>query len=188
MLGIPTHPRLNPENLSPAKILPAARAISNIPIPTDSIWPRLALLRIGVPRCSTSSKARIRRLNRQLPKRVPKARSGSLTRATALTPVASSGIEVTIAKSTRPIHSLPRPVFSAIASPYRASFVPANRMITRHRINFNQTKDWGSYSHLGGVYSLYHNIVSNWRLGRFAPFYFTSICSRITTEERCPAL
>jgi len=88
-----------------------------------------------------SSIARITRLNRQLPKRLPTAKSGSLTRAAALTPVTNSGMEVTAARSTSPIHILPKPVFSAIASPYRASFVPANRMLARQAANFNQTND-----------------------------------------------
>jgi hypothetical protein len=80
------------------------------------------------------------RLNRQLPKKVPKAKSGSPTKATELTPVASSGMDVINARNTRPTHIPPRPVFSAIASPYLASFVPANRIIARQMINFNQTK------------------------------------------------
>ena len=80
----------------------------------------------------------------QLPKIVPKARSGSLTKAVALTLVASSGMEVMSARRTRPIHILPNPVFSLIASPYRTSFVPENSIMARHRRNFNQTKDWVS--------------------------------------------
>ena len=145
MLGIPTHPKANPESLSPAKILPPAMAISNIPIPAEAICRNFTSLKNGVRRCNISSKARIVRLNMQLPSRVPSARLGSLTsgsptRVTELTPVTSSGTEVMAARSTRPIHIPPSPVFSAITSPYRASFVPANRMMTRHARNFNQTK------------------------------------------------
>jgi len=102
----------------------------------------------GVERCRISSKARIERLNKQLPKRVPKAKSGEegLTKATELILVTSSGIVVIAAMSTSPIHIRPKPVFSAIASPYRASFVPANRMMARHRTNLNQIKGYSSWS------------------------------------------
>jgi hypothetical protein len=85
------------------------------------------------------------RLREQLPKRVPKAKSGKPTTAAELTPVTNSGIEVIAARSTNPIHTRPKPVFSAIASPYRASFVPANRIIARHGANLNQTKAKQSY-------------------------------------------
>ena len=144
MLRMPTHPRANPGNLSQASMPPAATTVSSMPILADIICLELAWLKIGPGRYKISSKAKIARLNIQLPKRSPTARSGSLTKATELTPVTSSGTEVITARSTRPIHILPKPVFSAIASPYRASLVPANRMITRHRVNFNQTKTWGS--------------------------------------------
>jgi len=141
MLEMPTHPRASPGNPSQAKILPAAIAISNTPKPADAICPELTLLKIGVGRYKISNKARMRRLKRQLPKIVPKARSGTPTKAAELTPVTSSGAEVIAARSTRPIHIPPIPVFSAIISPYLASFVPATRIMTRQRRNFNQTKD-----------------------------------------------
>ena len=144
MPGTLTHPMVNPGNLPPASMPPAAIAISSIPILADIICLELAWLKTGAGRYMISNKAKIARLKRQLPKRSPKARSGSLTKATALTPVTSSGMEVIAARSSRPIHILPRPVFSAIASPYRASLVPANRMIARQAANFNQTKTWGS--------------------------------------------
>ncbi|MBA7470491.1 hypothetical protein ES707_05778 [subsurface metagenome] len=140
ILGMPTHPKANPESLSPAKILPPAMAMSNIPIPADAICRNFTSLKSGVRRCNISSKARIVRLNMQLPSRVPSARLGSPTKAAELTPVINSGAEVIAARSTRPIHIPPSPVFSAITSPYRASFVPANRMMTRQARNFNQTK------------------------------------------------
>ena len=57
------------------------------------------------------------RLNMQLPKSVPKARSGNLTRAAELMPVTSSGAEVTAARKIIPIHIPPSRVFWAIASP-----------------------------------------------------------------------
>ena len=139
ILGMLTHPRASPENLSPAKILPAAMAISNISKPAVAMCLELALLKMGVERCKMSSKPIIIRLKRQLPKIVPKARSGSPTKAAALTLVTSSGMEVMRARRTRPIHILPKPVFSPMASPYRASFVPENKMMARHRTNFNQT-------------------------------------------------
>ena len=141
MLGMPIHPKASPESFSPAKILPAAIKISNMPIPAEAICLELAWLKIGAGRYKTSNKARIARLNMQLPKSVPRAKSGSPTRAAELTPVTNSGMEVTIATSTKPIHILPKPVFSAIASPYRARCVPANKMMTKHRRNFTQTKD-----------------------------------------------
>jgi len=119
MLGIPTHPKTNHENLSPLKTLPAATAMSNIPQPADNICSELASLRIGVRRCRISSNANIARLMAQLPKSVPKTKSGEATQgAAALTPVISSGIDVTAAISTSPIHIRPSPVFSARASPY----------------------------------------------------------------------
>jgi len=148
MLGMPTHPRANLENLAPARIPPAAIVISNIPQPADAVCLGLASVKTGVERWRISSKARIERLNMQLPKRVPKAKSGEggLTKATELTLVTSSGIVVMAAMSTSPIHIRPKPVFSAIASPYRANFVPANRIIARHRRNLNQIKGYGSWS------------------------------------------
>jgi hypothetical protein len=76
---------------------------------------------------------------------VPKARSGELTKATELTPVTISGMVVIAAMSTIPIHIRPIPVFSAMASPYRARLVPANRMMTRQERNLNQTKAAQSY-------------------------------------------
>jgi hypothetical protein len=110
-------------------------------MPADLTCLGLAQLKIGAGRYRISKKPNMTRLNRQLPKRSPKARSGSLTKADALTAVTNSGIEVMTARSTRPIHILPKPVFSAIASPYRASLVPANRMIIKQAVNFNQTKN-----------------------------------------------
>jgi len=117
MLGTPTHPRVNPENISPPKILPAAMAASNIPMLADTICLELTLLKIGAGQYKISSTVRIARLKKQLPKRVPKAKSGSLTKAAELTPVTSSGMEVTAARKIRPIHIRPNPVFSPIASP-----------------------------------------------------------------------
>jgi len=145
MLGSPIHPKDNPENLCPAKMPPAAIAISSIPQPADNMCSELALLKSGVRRCRTSSKARMARLMAQLPKRVPTARSGERTRATELTPVTSSGMEVIAARSNSPIQIRPTPVFSPIASPYRTAFVPANRMMTRHRTNLSQTNAEQSY-------------------------------------------
>jgi hypothetical protein len=152
MLEMPTHPRANPENFCPARILPAAMAISNIPQPADTICLELAWLKSGVRRRRISSKAKMTRLRQQLPKRVPTARSGSLTKAAALTPVASSGMEVMAARSISPIHIRLRLVFSAIASPYRASFVPANKIMARHRMNLNQTNQTTDYAPNGQSY------------------------------------
>jgi len=52
-------------------------------------------------------------------------------------------MEVMMARSTSPTHILPSPVFLAIASPYRASLVPAKKMIATQAVNFNQTKNLG---------------------------------------------
>ena len=142
ILATPTHPRANPENLPPARIAPPAMAISNIPQPAEAMCRELAALKTGVRRWRISSKAMMARLRQQLPNRIPKAKSGEPTKATELTPVTSSGIEVMAARSTSPIHTRPSPVFSAIASPYRANFVPANKMMARHRTNLNQTIDY----------------------------------------------
>ena len=46
----------------------------------------------------------------QAPSTLPTAMSGASTRATALTPVTSSGSEVTVAMSAKPIQAPPRPV------------------------------------------------------------------------------
>lgn len=55
---------------------------------------------------------------------VPTAISGTSAYVTELIPVTSSGRDVTDAMRTTPIHVLPRPVFSAIISPYLESLVP----------------------------------------------------------------
>jgi len=141
ILIIPTQPRAKSGNFSPTIIPPAAIAARSITTPANSICLELAWFRTGPLRHKMSSKAMITRLKMQLPNSVPKPKSGSPMSAAELTPVTASGIEVIIARSTRPTHILPKPVFSAIASPYRASFVPENRMITTHRINLNQTTD-----------------------------------------------
>jgi len=81
----------------------------------------------------------------QLPSTLPTAKSGALTKVTALTEAASSGMEVIIAMAIRPIHILPKPVFLAMASPYRASLVPENRMITTQTLNLSQTTPFVKY-------------------------------------------
>jgi hypothetical protein len=53
----------------------------------------------------------------QLPSASPTAIFGTWATATALTPVTSSGSEVTVATITTPISVRPRPVRSAITSP-----------------------------------------------------------------------
>jgi hypothetical protein len=126
-------------------MLPAAMAISNTPQPVEVICLELASVKTGVWWWRISSKARMARLREQLPKRVPMAKSGSLTKAAELIPVTSSGMEVMAARSTRPIHIRPKPVFPAMASPYRASFVPANKIMARHRVNLSQTNQTTDY-------------------------------------------
>ena len=59
----------------------------------------------------------ISRLNTQLPSTSPTAISGAWLIVTALTPVASSGSEVTVAISTSPTQLPPIPVRRAMTSP-----------------------------------------------------------------------
>jgi hypothetical protein len=73
------------------------------------------------------------------PKRSPRVKSGFPNMATELMPVASSGSEVIVARSTTPIQMRPSPVFSAMMSPYLDSFVPATSKIARQITNFIQT-------------------------------------------------
>jgi len=141
MLGMPTHPSVKKENLRPATIPAAAMAMSSAPQPPVMICLGLATDKTGVREWRMSSKARMERLKQQLPRRVPKARSGEWTSATELTEVTSSGMVVINAIRSTPIHIRPRPVFSAITSPYRASFVPANRITAKQTANSNQIKN-----------------------------------------------
>ena len=57
------------------------------------------------------------RLNTQAPNTSPTAMSGAAPTVTALTPVASSGSEVTVASSTTPTQVPPSPVRRPITSP-----------------------------------------------------------------------
>jgi hypothetical protein len=84
--------------------------------------------------------AMVTRFNRFDPKRSPRVKSGFPIIATELIPVKSSGSEVIVARSTTPIQMRPSPVFSAIASPYLDSLVPATTMIARQTTNFIQTR------------------------------------------------
>ena len=59
----------------------------------------------------------INRLNTQLPRISPTAISGTWATITELTPVTSSGSEVTVASRMIPIQVPPIPVLSAMASP-----------------------------------------------------------------------
>jgi len=178
ILGTPSQPKDSPENFAPTKMVMAVKPISKIPAIDDLICPILASLRTGVRRCTTSTTARIRRLKMQLPIRVPIARSGTLTRATALIPVVSSGMEVIKARSTKPIHSLPKPVLSAITSPYRASLVPANRMMARQTTNFTQTQ---RTKKLKLPVRYLTNIIPYSGTKYEAPFNFDTICITILT-------
>ena len=63
-------------------------------------------------------------LNTQLPSTSPTAISGTFAYVTDVIPVTNSGSEVTDAIRTTPIHALPRPVFSAMISPYFDRRVP----------------------------------------------------------------
>jgi hypothetical protein len=66
-------------------------------------------------------------------------KSGALTRVTALIPVKSSGSEVTRARSTTPIQTLPSPVLMAMISPYLATALPEKKITATQKTNFNQT-------------------------------------------------
>jgi hypothetical protein len=114
--------------------------MSIAPQPPVTICLGLATDKTGVREWRISSKARIARLKQQLPRRVPKAKSGEWTSTTELTEVTSSGIVVINAMRTTPIHMRPSPVFSAMTSPYRANFVPANKITARQMANWNQIK------------------------------------------------
>ena len=63
---------------------------------------------------------------------------GAAAAVTALTPVASSGSDVTVASRMMPIQLPERPVLSAIMSPLRDSFGLPNPTNARHRPNANQ--------------------------------------------------
>ena len=149
MLGMPTHPSVKKGSPRPTSIPTAAMAMSSAPQPPVVICLGLATDNTGVRKWRMSSKAKMERLKQQLPRRVPKAKSGECTSTTELTEVTSSGMVVTNAISTTPIHIRPSPVFSAITSPYRASFVPANKITARQIANLNQIKarssSWAKY-------------------------------------------
>jgi hypothetical protein len=80
------------------------------------------------------------RLKTQLPSSAPTAMSAASTRTTALTPVMSSGSEVTEAIRISPIQVPPRPVPVAMMSPYRASWVPATAIRRSANPNSSQTR------------------------------------------------
>jgi hypothetical protein len=115
--GTFTHPTTDPGYLAPAQIPPATTPASTIPELAEMRCLPLARLKTGIGRDMISSKAKMTRLKRQLPKRLPTAKSGSLTRAAALTPVTNSGMEVIAERRINPTHILPTPVLSGIASP-----------------------------------------------------------------------
>ena len=68
----------------------------------------------------------MRRLKAQLPIKSPTAIFGTLKMRMELTPVKSSGNEVTAAIKMRPNHAFPIPVSVAIRSPYFESLAPLN--------------------------------------------------------------
>lgn len=85
----------------------------------------------GVPP-PTSRNERMSRLNRQLPKMSPAAKSGRRKIAVALAPLTSSGRDVIEAIRMMPTQVPPSPDFSAITSPYRDSFTPVNTITAEH--------------------------------------------------------
>ena len=125
----------------PRAIPAIATAAIMIPVIAEAMWQGLTPLSTGVGRNMISITAISIRLNIQLPRSVPTARSGILTKAAALILVISSGIDVIADSSKRPIHIRPKPLFSLMASPYRARLVPEKRIMAIHAENFNQTNE-----------------------------------------------
>ena len=64
-----------------------------------------------------SSTTSIARFSTHAPSTLPTAMSGTSARVTDVTPVVSSGSDVTVAISTRPIQLPLSPVYCAMASP-----------------------------------------------------------------------
>ena len=82
-----------------------------------------------------SRRERISKLKVQLPTTFPNARSGAFTTTIELTPVTSSGNEVTVAIRINPIHALLKPVSSANRLPCFESCVPLNVISTAQTRN-----------------------------------------------------
>jgi len=66
-------------------------------------------------------------------------KSGALTNTVLPIPVKIYGRLVVTATNTTPIHSPPKPVFSAMTSPYLATRLPLKKIIIVQIANFNQT-------------------------------------------------
>jgi len=123
----------------------AANAISTMPRIADWMCPPLAMAADSRGPClhTLSRIASRNRFSMLLPKMVPSARSAPScppNMATALMPVIISGREVMMASSSRPTQTPPRPVFSAMMSPYCDSFVPKKRMRMMQMAKYSQTK------------------------------------------------
>lgn len=101
-------PISSPSSKKPSSTTPNAPA---------STWPWAARVHTGAGRCSRSIITRNTRLSTQLPSALPTAKLGVFAMLTLVMPVASSGSEVTLATSVRPIQLPDRPVRCAMASP-----------------------------------------------------------------------
>lgn len=77
----------------------------------------------------------MRRLKAQLPIMSPTAILGTRKISMELTPVKSSGNEVTADIKIKPNHAFPIPVREVIISPYLESFAPLKIIIEEHAIN-----------------------------------------------------
>ncbi len=100
-----------------SSMLKPTKPSSMTPNAAERMCPRLAVTNTDVRPCIMSSMTMINRLKTQLPRTSPTAMFGASATVTELTPVASSGRDVTLASRTRPTHVPPSPVFSAMASP-----------------------------------------------------------------------
>ena len=129
-------------NLLPMKTKTATNSINSKLSHPVSWWVRLAAARRELFWLAMSRRARLKRLKALAPKRFPTVKSGAPTKVTALTPLKSSGNEVIMARRMSPIQTPPRPVFSAIISPYLATFLPEKKMIRMQKINLIQTKSY----------------------------------------------
>ena len=92
-----------PKALPDTKLKPTTPSIT-IERPADKTWPWCALAETGVEPPIRSRNAIVSRLSMHAPITLPAAISGTSKSTTELTPVKSSGKEVTVASRTMPIH------------------------------------------------------------------------------------
>jgi hypothetical protein len=100
----------------------------------DTVWPYSHFEKMGLGPCRMSMSAITDRLKTQLPY-VSEAMSGVSARATELTPVIQFRQGGDASHEDEPDHALPRPVFSAITSPYLDRFVPQTTITPEQTMN-----------------------------------------------------